>query len=560
MHRTSPFPIASLVAALTLATGVACAGVLPRDPYLQKVGPDTATVAFRLAADCTPAVRYGEGAIEQSTESEAHGRVHAVVLTGLKPGTEYTYVVDACGKATPAKRFRTAPVPGTRSVHFTAVGDFGTGGTNQKQVAAAMLQARPELFVTLGDNAYSSGTESEIQNNLFAPMAELLSEVPLFASLGNHEYVTNQGQPYLDNLYLPSNNPANSERYYSFDWGHVHFVALDSNCAIGLASSDRCALAAQKAWLEKDLAGTPQPWKVVFFHHPPWSSGDHGSQLAMRRHFAPIFEKYGVDLVLTGHDHNYERSKPMQGDDVAGAGKTGIPYLVVGGGGASLRPFASSKPAWSVIRDDKAYGFLDVKVVDGTLTAQMVEKGGKVLDSFVLRKSLPPLEQPPEGTLTITVEGQRGVAPHRALFLATPPEAGSKVTWDFGDGGSAEGASVEHTYAKAGHYTVTASATQGTQLRTATAVVQVASAENPDEPPPAPVDPGTPAPVDPGTPTAPGTGSPDTRPGLPGGSPGDTSDARSDGQAAGGCNASPTAALFPALGLLVAALVRRRRK
>ncbi|WP_164017343.1 metallophosphoesterase [Pyxidicoccus trucidator] len=553
MHRTSTFTLAPLVAVLTLVTGVACAGVLPRDPYLQKVGPDTATVAFRLAADCAPTVLFGEGATDQSTPSTAKGRVHAVVLTGLKPATEYTYVVDACGKATPARRFRTAPTPGTRSVHFTAVGDFGTGGSDQKQVAAAMLKARPELFVALGDNAYSSGTESEIQNNLFAPMAELLSEVPLFASLGNHEYVTNQGQPYLDNLYLPSNNPANSERYYSFDWGHVHFVALDSNCAIGLASSDRCALAAQKAWLEKDLAGTTQPWKVVFFHHPPWSSGEHGSQLAMRRNFAPLFEKYGVDLVLTGHDHNYERSKPMQGDAVAGAGKTGIPYLVVGGGGASLRPFATSKPAWSVIRDDQAHGFLDVKVVDGTLTAELVETDGKVLDTFTLRKELPPLEPPPTGTLTVTVEGERGVAPHKALFLATPGVAGSKVTWDFGDGGSAEGTSVEHTYAKAGSYTVTATATHGTQLQSATAVVQVTGSGNTDEETPVdPEDPSTPG--DPSTPA-----DPDTRPGLPGNPSGDDSEA-TGGQSGGGCTASPTAALFPALGLLVAGLMRRRRK
>ncbi|MFP2933612.1 metallophosphoesterase, partial [Pyxidicoccus sp. 3LG] len=479
MHRTSTFTLAPLVAALTLVAGVACAGVLPRDPYLQKVGPDTATVAFRLAADCTPTVRYSEGAVSQDVASTDKGRIHAVVLTGLKPGTEYTYSVDACGKETTPKRFRTAPVPGTRSVHFTAVGDFGTGGTDQKQVAAAMLAVRPELFVALGDNAYSSGTESEIQSNLFLPMEALLAEVPFFASLGNHEYVTNQGQPYLDNFYLPTNNPAKTERYYSFDWGNVHFVALDSNCAIGLASADRCALAAQKAWLEKDLAGTTQPWKVVFFHHPPWSSGEHGSQLSMRRNFAPIFEKYDVDLVLTGHDHNYERSKPMQGDGIAASADLGIPYLVVGGGGASLRPFAGSKPDWSIIRDDQAHGFLDVKVVDGTLTAQLVETGGKVLDSFTLKKTLPPLEEPPVGTLTLTVEGERGVAPHRALFRATPPVAGATVTWDFGDGGTAEGEVAEHVFEKAGQHTVTATSTQGTQVLTATAVVQVTAAQTP---------------------------------------------------------------------------------
>ncbi|MCY0996516.1 metallophosphoesterase [Myxococcus sp. MISCRS1] len=536
MHRKNRFTPLPLAVALTLVSGMASAGVLARDPYLQKVGPDTALVAFRLAANCSPEVRYGVGATNEVARSNDSGKAHAVVLTGLKPGTEYTYEVSACGLKTPAKSFRTAPVPGTRRVHFAAMGDFGTGGSDQRRVTARMVQTKPELFVALGDNAYPDGTEADFQEHLFVPMAELLSQVPLFASPGNHEYVTNQGQPYLDNLYMPTNNPEGTERYYSFDWGHVHFVSLDSNCAIGLSSAERCSLARQKAWLETDLAGTTQPWKVVFFHHPPWSSGEHGSQLTMRRQFAPLFEKYGVDLVLTGHDHNYERSKPMKGDDVASSG--GIPYLVVGGGGATLRAFDTSQPAWSAMRDNKAYGFLDVEVVDGLLTANLLTTDGKVLDSLTLRKDLPPVEEPPPtDALSVTVEGERGVAPHRALFLATTtPDV--PVSWDFGDGGSAQGRSAEHTYAKAGQYTVTATATFGAVTRTATSVVTVTSASGgggggtdagtPDERP---------------TPTLPGTPGTEDEPG--GGS--------------GGCAAGPAATLLPLAGLLFAGLMRRRR-
>ncbi|NOK06021.1 MULTISPECIES: metallophosphoesterase [Myxococcus] len=546
MHRKTPFHLAPWAAALMLLASTASAGTLYRDPYLQKVGPDTATIAFRLAANCQAEVRYGEGAANQSAPSQDGGTLHAVVLTGLKPGTEYTYEVSACGLRTQLNRFRTAPVPGTRSVHFVAVGDFGTGGSNQKQVAAAMVKRQAELFVALGDNAYAAGTEAEIQNNLFVPMEALLAQVPFFAALGNHEYVTNQGQPYLDNLYLPTNNPEGTERYYSFDWGHVHFVALDSNCAVGLASADRCTRDAQKAWLERDLAGSTQPWKIVFFHHPPWSSGEHGSQLSMRRHFGPIMEKYGVDLVLTGHDHNYERSKPMKGDAVAGSGEKGIPYLVVGGGGATLRKLPGSKPDWSVIRDNQAYGFLDVTVVDGTLTAQLLGVNGDTVDRFTLQKELPPQEQLPDGALTLAVEGERGVAPHRAIFRATPSLEAATVTWDFGDGGTAEGEVAEYVFAIPGQYTVTATATRGTMKQTATALVQVAVAETPGEEPQTP-DSGT---TDPG--------SPDPRPGLPE-SPGTPDDGMSS--SSGGCAAGPTATLIPAaLALLAAGLLHRRRK
>ena len=180
--------------------------------------------------------------------------------------------------------------------------------------------------------------------------------MPLFASPGNHEYVTNQAQPYLDNIYLPANNPADTERYYSFDWGPVHFVALDSNCAMGLASRGSLHAAAQKSWAAADLAATKQPWKVVFFHHPPWSSGEHGSQLTMRRDFGPLFEQYGVDIVLTGHDHDYERSKAMVGDGVAPSGTRGVVYWVVGSGGASLRSFPIAQPSWTAYRNNTDAG------------------------------------------------------------------------------------------------------------------------------------------------------------------------------------------------------------
>ncbi|QSQ16641.1 metallophosphoesterase [Myxococcus landrumensis] len=546
MHLKTRFTF--MAVALTLVSGVASAGVLARDPYLQKVGPDTALVAFRLASSCSPEVRYGTGAVSEVARSETTGRNHAVVLTGLKPGTEYTYEVSACGTTTPPKRFTTAPEPGTRSVHFAAMGDFGTGGSDQRKVVSRMLTNKPELFVALGDNAYPDGTEADFENNLFTPMAALLAEVPMFATPGNHEYVTNQGEPYLNNLFMPTNNPAGSERYFSFDWGHVHFVSIDSNCALGLAAPNRCTLEAQKAWLETDLATTKQPWKVVFFHHPAWSSGEHGSQLTMRRQFAPLFEKYGVDLVLTGHDHNYERSKNMKGDGIASSG--GIPYLVVGGGGATLRAFSGGQPDWSAFRDNKAYGYLDVEVVEGVLNAKLVTIDNKVLDSLTLRKDLPPVEQPPPAdALNINVEGERGVAPHSALFRATTSSPDVPVRWDFGDGGSAEGHTAKHVYTKAGQFTVTATATFGALTRTATAVVSVS--ETPGGTP----DAGTPPGTDGGTPTTPpgtdgGTGNPTPPPNI----------ADKDGGSGGGGCSSTTATLLPAGGLLLSRLLRRRSR
>jgi len=384
---------------------------LPRQPYLQSVGTTSALVAFRTGVSCTPFVRFGEGSdISRTATATVAGWRHAVKLDGLLPGRTYSYVVEACGSVMGVRQFQTATGPETTRLHFTAMGDFGTGGTRQAEVLEVLSQAGKagELLVTLGDNAYSSGTEAEFQSNMFKPMAAVLRQVPLFPSPGNHEYVTNQGQPYLDNFYLPANNPEKSERYYSFNWGPVHFVSLDSNCVIGLASSDRCTLAAQKSWLAADLAAAKQPWKVVFFHHPMWSSGDHGSQLKMRREFAPLFEQYGVDLVLMGHDHNYERSKPMRGDAVAAAGTRGVNYFVVGSGGASLRAFPGSAPSWSAFRDNTNAGYLDVVVDGGTLTAKFIILNGSVRDSLTLTKTVSATATQPSSVSSMSLETPPG--------------------------------------------------------------------------------------------------------------------------------------------------------
>ena len=380
---------------------------LPRQPYLQSVGTTSALVVFRTSASCSPLVRFGEGnALARTASASAAGWQHAVKLDGLSPGKTYGYSVEACGSVTGLRSFQTATGPETSRVHFTAMGDFGTGGSLQAKVLALLGQPSRagEFLLTLGDNAYSSGTDAEFQSNMFKPMAALLRTTPLFPTPGNHEYITNNAQPYLDAFYLPANNPAKSERFYSFDWGPVHFASLDSNCRT--FSVKDCTTASQQAWLAQDLAATTRPWKIVFFHHPPWSSGEHGSSTAMRRDFAPLFEQYGVDLVLNGHDHNYERTKVMKGDAVAASGARGIPYVVVGSGGATLRTFPGSSPSWSAFRDNTNVGYLDVVVDGGALTAKFITSAGAVRDSLTLTKTLPQ-------ALTAT--------PPAALALDSPP-------------------------------------------------------------------------------------------------------------------------------------------
>lgn len=389
----------------------AVAAALTRAPYLQSVTPTTAIVAFRTDVDCPATVRVergGEAPLEFASATVA--RAHAVALEGLAAGATYAYSVEACGAPLfTGGRLRTAPPPGTRRIHFAAFADFGTGGDDQVAVVRELERADPELILGAGDVAYADGTHAEFETNFFEPMATLLSGAPIFTAIGNHEYHTDAGLPYLENLHLPANNPAATELYYSFDWGHVHFVTLDSNCLT--VDTPRCSAAAQRAWLEQDLAASEADFTVVQLHHPFWTSGTKQPAEAARRLVAPVLEREGVDLVLMAHDHTYQRTVPMKGDGPAAPGEAGITYVLVGNGGAKLYPFTAPAPAWIAYRDDTRKGFLDVTIEEGVLEARMVTTSGATIDAFSIVKALPPLAPPAASPSPGGGDGAPGVLP-----------------------------------------------------------------------------------------------------------------------------------------------------
>ena len=171
-----------------------------------------------------------------------------------------------------------------------------------------MVALDPQFVLHTGDVVYPDGQASGYDPFFFQPYQALARRAPIFPTLGNHDYRTASGQPYLDAFYLPHNNPADTERYYSFDWGNAHFTALDFNTGPDAGSTGMAA--------GNDLAATDKPWKFVFYHQAIYSSGPHGYESwvkAKRELLAPIFEQYHVDVVFNGHDHDYERTQPING-------------------------------------------------------------------------------------------------------------------------------------------------------------------------------------------------------------------------------------------------------
>ena len=329
-----------------------------RGPYLQLGTSSAATIRWRTNIPTTGRVTYGlsttslTGIVTEPTSTTEH----EIRITGLLTDQQYFYSVGTTSgilEQGPNNYFLTAPSLATkRKIRIASFGDVGNNGTtNQAYVRDAFLNFRgptpTDLWMLIGDNSYD-GADSQYQTNFFDPFkASLLKNCMLFAVPGNHDYQDYVNHPtdpdrrvqrdidYYAMFSLPTNAeaggfPSQSEQYYSFDYGPVHFVMLDSYGKNPVQVNSTSPIVpkafyedtttvgytipnAQIAWLKQDLAATAQKWKIVYMHHPPYTRGTHDSEseselIDIRMKITPILEQFGVDMVVTGHSHVYERS------------------------------------------------------------------------------------------------------------------------------------------------------------------------------------------------------------------------------------------------------------
>ncbi len=371
------------------------AASLVRYPYLQNVGANQATLVWTTFEEGTGAVRYSsrrsspqvrtavmQEKVPAETQLEFTYYRHKVELRDLEPNTEYFYQVYCDEQSLTAGEeisFRTAgPGPFT----FLALGDSGMGTKPQRELARLMTQERAALLVHTGDIAYPKGSFEEFERRHFDIYADMMKRVPFFPSPGNHEYWTANAGPYLAVHEAPTAGvpQADRGRYYSFDWGNVHFISLDSNTPLQAAARGRGDML---RWLEDDLRATTKFWKIPFFHHPPYAFGhnDNDALAALaRQHMAPLFERYGVQLVLNGHEHSYQRSRPLRGGQVMEEGR-GTLYVTTGGGGAGLYGVT---PNPLIVTGRSEHHYVRVDVNGARLTLRAVNVNGEEIDRLVL--------------------------------------------------------------------------------------------------------------------------------------------------------------------------------
>ena len=442
---------------LLLAAAAADAALLTRGPYLQMPSPSGVTVRWRTDVATTSRVAFGAapGGLTQNVDDPTLTTEHIVPVTGLAAETTYYYSVGEIGVPIAGDdanhHFRTAPATGTaRPLRLWSIGDAGFTGANLDAVRDAYTtfngSSTADLFLLLGDNAYVTGTDAQYQTALFDEHQAMLRTTPVWSVVGNHEAfssnsVTGVG-PYFDMFSFPTaaevgGVASGTESYYAFDYANVHVIVLDSEQAPAAAGTPMLV------WLEADLqsAVLQNPdWIIALWHRAPYSKGllhdsdTETNEIRMRQFALPILENYGVDVVFSGHSHNYERSylldshyglsptfsganqvDPGDGDpngdgayhkSATGPSSHAGAVYVVNGSGSEVRIATLNHPA--MVAGLLELGSVVLDIDGNTLTAQFINSAAQVRDTFRIVKGLTCPEVPaaacgsaPKGKLTI---------------------------------------------------------------------------------------------------------------------------------------------------------------
>jgi hypothetical protein len=468
------------IATLAVATG-APAVTLTRGPYLQTPTPASMIVRWRTDFPTSSRVAIGPapGSLATNFDDPTPVTEHVVSVTGLTPDTLYYYSVGSAAGAFVGDDadhfFRSAPPTGpARPFRLWTIGDAGFTGPDLDSVRDAFKAynggtSATDLFLLLGDNAYLTGTDAQYQAAVYDVHAEMLRTTPVYSTFGNHERFSSQDLtetgPYFQMFSFPTGGEAGgvasgTESYYSFDFANVHFVVLDSEDFAPTSTSNPML-----TWLQADLAATTADWVIALWHRPPYSRGlFHDSdveakEINMRQYVLPMLESVGVDVVLCGHSHSYERSYFLDGHyglsttfssafqkdagdgDPAGDGsyrKTDVGPIpnsgavyVVNGSGSEFRNATLDHPAHHIGLLE--VGSMVIDVAGNTLTARFLSGVGAIDDAFQIVKGSTCAPTPATGCNTAV----RG----RMIVRENPNPARSRWSWKW-KGGSLDAADV----------------------------------------------------------------------------------------------------------------------
>lgn len=340
-----------------------------KGPYVQTLKHTGMTIVWEGDTTHTGKVYYGIGnKLDMLVETTAPMNVQKVVLKDLQAETEYSYQVEVNGFKSERHSFRTAVKDGSPFM-FVAYGDNKNGPFNHKKIADLILSYNPLFVANNGDLVERGEVYKQWEKLFFTPAGELIANVPLIPAIGNHE---DNAKYYYNYFCLPDN-----KAWHSFKINGAHFIIVNTEEEFLMDSAE------QINWLKNDLKNNKSTWTFVFEHIPPFTSGGNyysNERIKVKNLLHPIYEKYGVDMVLCGHDHHYERSKPIGSEDSEHA----VIYIVGGNGGTPMRYIGKPKPFSHI--STRTFGFSLIEIEGTKMKFKEISIENKILDEFEIDK------------------------------------------------------------------------------------------------------------------------------------------------------------------------------
>lgn len=388
--------VLALLPLVAFSAGFAAAeGAAPEQIRISwSASPQSALAVIWQTASITdkPVVEYGTDdklgkkvSAQRVTYPYETGVIHQAVIDDLKPGQRYFYRVgDPATGFSAVSTFETAP-KSTEEFVFTGFGDHGVGEVSKANVSR-ILEEKPAFHLILGDLSYANGNQP-VWDDWFRQLEPLARTIPVMPAPGNHDNERIAGQPigyaaYLARLALPP-----PETRYAFDYGAARFICFNS---------DDFRNKEQMAWFKETLKKAREDkgvrWVIVYQHHPLYSSNvGRLNNVPLIAAVRSILDQYKVDLVLAGHNHNYERSFPLSGDTVAQTGLGpyqqggGVVFVISGGGGKSLYAFTPEVPSVTALRESVPH-YVRVRVSKSKLKVDAIRTSDRsLIESFTIQ-------------------------------------------------------------------------------------------------------------------------------------------------------------------------------
>lgn len=335
------------------------------NPWLQAMDRNSVTVMVESDDSSSVVISYKEKTAKNylkantskylMTDEGGNTYIHRVVLENLKENTEYIYSLEGKDYTYWHRKKR------DNHFLFANMGDNRSGPKIWADIALQIHKRKPDFSIYNGDLAYDSKYQTWL-DDFFIPEAQILNaEIPFFNAIGNHEGWKNNTKAFLE----APKSKSKSQAYYSFDYQNAHFLILNTEVGVKKGSP-------QWKFAEKDLKESNKKWKFVVFHIPAYSSGGQGENENMKNMCSGIFEKYGVDIVLTGHTHFYEHNFV-----------NGIHHFVIAGGGS---PLYTPKGKEYTVKSEKKFHFAMFEVNENIIKIEVIGREGEIIDTVSIIK------------------------------------------------------------------------------------------------------------------------------------------------------------------------------